>query len=490
MQRKLLLISFIEGAAVMAAELCGAKLLAPIFGSSLYVWASVMGITLAALASGYFYGGWITERSKEHNRNLFRVLTAASLFVLAMPLISHYLVPRISYLPFLPGVVTSTLALLFLPVFFLGATSPLFIILQTNETNSAGKVSGTVYAVSTAGGILATFLCGFYLIPSIGLSFTLLIFGGLLFAVTIFIFKIIKIAHLLILAGFVYLNLQFLFPENNSIESSESILGKLQVQDVVNNDEEIRLLKINDIVQTEMDLQSKKSVSGYINLLDSIIFGNRMYNEKPDKEALVLGLGGGLAANLLVNKNFRVTGVEFDERIVDAAKNFFFLDTTVEVHCQDARDYLNHCDKKYDAILFDVFKAEEQPGHVLTLESLKRIKEKNLNFWSFIYINWHGYTDDELGKGTAILRKTLDSAGFYTEMYSLSNDPAYRNIIFRCREKWAGRVIFRRYPKFYVNDTLAETTIVNTDDKPVLEKYNALANKAWRSNYLRYYQNK
>ena len=74
MIKKLLFLSFIEGAVVMAAELCGAKLLAPVFGSSLYVWASVMGITLAALALGYFFGGLISERSKQHSKKLFQVL--------------------------------------------------------------------------------------------------------------------------------------------------------------------------------------------------------------------------------------------------------------------------------------------------------------------------------------------------------------------------------------------------------------------------------
>src|SRR6202000_1767641 len=97
MQKKLLFLSCIEGAAVMAAELCGARLLAPIFGSSLYVWASVMGITLAALAGGYFFGGWITASSKIPFKRLFQVLMLASLFLLLMPVLSYYLVPRISY---------------------------------------------------------------------------------------------------------------------------------------------------------------------------------------------------------------------------------------------------------------------------------------------------------------------------------------------------------------------------------------------------------
>ena len=53
-------LSFLEGVSVMAAELLGAKMLAPYFGSSLYVWASVLGITLGGLAMGYFAGGFFS----------------------------------------------------------------------------------------------------------------------------------------------------------------------------------------------------------------------------------------------------------------------------------------------------------------------------------------------------------------------------------------------------------------------------------------------
>jgi hypothetical protein len=161
MIKKLLFLSFIEGAVVMAAELCGAKLLAPFFGSSLYVWASVMGITLAALALGYFFGGLISERSKQHSKKLFQVLIFASLFVIFMPVISRYLIPWISFLPFLLAVVISTFLLLFFPVFFLGATSPLFIYLQTKDSYQSGRVSGSVYAISTLAGLIAPFICGF-----------------------------------------------------------------------------------------------------------------------------------------------------------------------------------------------------------------------------------------------------------------------------------------------------------------------------------------
>ncbi len=71
MNKKLLFLSFVEGATVMVAELCGAKLLAPIFGSSLYVWASVLGITLFALALGYFFGGYWSSSSTKLQKKLF-----------------------------------------------------------------------------------------------------------------------------------------------------------------------------------------------------------------------------------------------------------------------------------------------------------------------------------------------------------------------------------------------------------------------------------
>lgn len=481
MQRRLLILSFIEGAAVMAAELCGAKLLAPIFGSSLYVWASVMGITLIALALGYFVGGEITERSKDKLKSLFNVLIAASLLLMLMPVISYYLVPRISYMAFIPAVIISTLSLLFFPIFFLGSTSSLFISIQTNENNHAGKVSGTVYAVSTAGGIIATFLCGFYLMPEIGLNMTLMLFGALLFLFTLIFLKIYKPLQLFLFIGLAYLNLQFEFKKTDLLMDSDSVLGRLVVQDVKAGSKNIRLLKINDIIQTEIDLNSKHSVSNYILLLDSLI-----PSVTKNENALVLGLGGGLAANLLNEKNYLVKGVEFDQRILNAAEKYFYLNDKIERYCDDARTFINKDNGKYSLILFDVFKAEEQPGHVITKESLIKIKSLMTDS-SRMFINWHGYTSEKLGKGTSILNNTLLNSGLKVKMYALSGTENYRNIIFVAAKN--ENVLSTIDQKYCINEPLVSTELINTDDRPLLEKYNAGANKVWRNNYLRYYQN-
>jgi predicted membrane-bound spermidine synthase len=490
MQKKFLFLSFIEGAAVMAAELCGARLLAPVFGSSLYVWASVMGITLAALAGGYFYGGWLSEKNS-NGKHLYRIMLVASLLIVVMPVISVYILPYISYLPFLMSVVIGTVLLLFFPVFLLGAASPLFVALQTSQNQSPGKVSGMVYAISTAGGIAATFLSGFLLIPSLGLTISLIIFGSLLFISTFIVFRNIKFASAIFFVAFVLMDVRLLANEGQQILRSEGIMGSLEVLKENRNGKEILLLKVNSIVQSEMDMQSKASVSEYVRLLDNMI-----HKADEPRNALVLGLGGGLTSDLLVRKNYRVTGVEFDQRIINAAQRYFFLDNSVECMCEDARYYINHCDKKFSLVLFDVFKAEEQPDHVLTIESLERLKE-NLDPNATIYVNWHGYVSGNEGRGTSVLYNTLVKAGFKVMVNSFSDDEAHRNIVFLAslsndpdflvkeNSNVASQDAFHSYPVVINRKKDSE---VNTDDRPVLERYNAPANKAWRSNYLRYYQ--
>ncbi|MBI3521233.1 MAG: fused MFS/spermidine synthase, partial [Bacteroidetes bacterium] len=173
---KLYTISFIEGASVMAAEICGAKLLAPFFGSSLYVWSSVMAITLAGLACGYFVGGKLSRREVKENVLLY-VLLAAVACLCFMPFMTVVFLLTASHLPLIPAVIISVLFLLFPTMLCLGATSPLIISILTQDVSHSGENSGRIYAISTVGGILATFLCGFYLIPNLGIQFSLICFA-------------------------------------------------------------------------------------------------------------------------------------------------------------------------------------------------------------------------------------------------------------------------------------------------------------------------
>jgi hypothetical protein len=95
-----------------------------------------------------------------------------------------------------------------------------------------------------------------------------------------------------------------------------------------------------------------------------------------------------------------------------------------------------------------------------------------------IYINWHGYLTGGNGLGTMVLINTLEASGFRVKIYVTDINEDQRNLVFTAKlqqgEPGDGNVV--------------AGNIVNTDNRPLLEKYNAQANRTWRTNYLKYYQ--
>lgn len=480
--KKLYIVSFIEGASVMAAEIGGAKLLAPFFGSSLYVWSSVMAVTLGGLASGYFIGGRLSRGQHKENRLMYVLLLAVGCLCL-MPFSTPVFLMAASHLSLIPAVIISVFVLLFPTMLCMGAASPLIISILTLAVNESGENSGKIYAISTSGGILATFLCGFYLIPVFGVSFSLITFAILLgLACLLLIGKHNTKLPTLILLGTISIACYGFVnaPENKfMIYRSESMLGKLEVRDEPlpsNESVIIRKLLINNTIQTEMELNSRQSVSEYVRLVER----NLLYF--PKGKALVLGLGGGVVANMLTSKNYAVTAVEFDSRIIDMAKQFFYLSDSVKTVCEDARCHINQATETYKLILFDVFKAEEQPSHIITQESLMKLKTI-MDTDAVVLINTHGYLTGTKGLGTQCLLTTLRSAGFHVKICTVSEDEDYRNLLIVASLKPLDISLNNElYPI-----VLTETGSVNTDNRPVLEALNASANQTWRSNYLNNY---
>jgi spermidine synthase len=475
--KSIFIISFFEGAAVMATELCGSKLISPYFGSSLYVWASVIAVTLGSLAAGYFYGGRLSLKDNRI-KILFMVLIASTVYMGLMPLITNLFAPIAIGLPFSAAVILSGTLLLFLPMFLMGAASPLIISIQTVIGSESGKVSGLVYSISTVGGILSTFICGFLFIPGLGINATLIVFAFLLAASLLLLlqkksnYTIISVLFILIILGFTNSP-----PKKNCIFQKDGMLGNVQIiDDTLETGVVLRRLMVNNIIQTEIDVSKANDhyVSQYITVLDS------NFNYVNEGRALVLGLGGGITANMFVKKNYEVTGVEFDQTIIDAAKKYFFMDAGVNSVCDDARHFVNQANDKYDVILMDLFKAEEQPSHVITLESFEKVKTI-LNNKGKLVINWHGYSKGEKGMGTAVLLNTLKKSGYNFRLASFKINEDERNLVIFASTKPLSPL------KFEIADDTEPTNLVNSDRRPLMEKYNAEANQSWRKNYILYY---
>lgn len=467
--KKFIPLILVEGATVMAVELCGAKLLSPLYGGSLFVWAAILAITLSALAFGYYYGGVLSSRVKSQQK-LFNVIVVASICTALMPFFATYVLPYISYINFKIAVILSAALLIFVPIFFLGCTTPLLVRLNTTTVETAGLISGKVYAISTVGGIVSTLLCGFFLIPTIGLKITLLAFAVTLFITAVLVLKIFKMNSMVPFTLVVLFSVKTMMGNNEAsiLYSKHGIMGEIDVVEFPVKGQTFRQLRINGIIQTEMNLSTGTSTSEYINFIDSFIPKNTL-----GSNALILGLGGGLLANLIQKKNFKVDAVEFDPRITETAKNYFGLSASVNCFNEDARRFINHCKWKYDLIILDLFKAEEQPAHVLTVESFEKVRAM-LSQSGYLLINWHGYSNLPLGKGTNILLSTLHHAKFNTIILPGSGGEDHRNLL----------IVGSSDSTVYSD----ENELVNTDDLPVLELANAKANLRWRQNYLRFYQ--
>jgi len=186
----LYLVPALSGAAVMAVELAGARIIAPLFGASLYTWVSVIGMILLGISLGNALGGWLADRnlSMDLLGNVLIGAGAATLLVLAGPFLYSDVwpkatrgllatVPPAASLPLLIG------GMLFLPALLFGATSPIVIRIMLAEVPAAGSLVGRVYAAQAAGSVAATFATGFLLISRLGArAVILLVAEGVLLA--------------------------------------------------------------------------------------------------------------------------------------------------------------------------------------------------------------------------------------------------------------------------------------------------------------------
>nr|MDQ4030635.1 fused MFS/spermidine synthase [Actinomycetota bacterium] len=183
--RTLSLLVFGAGTGTLATEISASRLLAPYYGSSTIVWANLIGLVLLALSLGYWLGGRLADRRPEP-RLLGRLVLGAALFVAAIPFVTEPILDVAAEgLDELSAgaVVGSFFATLFLfapPVLLLGMVSPFAIRLAIAEVESAGAVAGRLYALSTAGSLLGTFLPALVTIPAFGTQRTLLLSAAVL----------------------------------------------------------------------------------------------------------------------------------------------------------------------------------------------------------------------------------------------------------------------------------------------------------------------
>ncbi|HEX2227546.1 MAG TPA: fused MFS/spermidine synthase, partial [Candidatus Binatia bacterium] len=93
------LVVFVSGAVLMGLEIAGSRVLAPHFGSSIFVWGSLISIVMAALSVGYYWGGWLSAREPSYAR-LLTLLLIPGVFIFFLPFIYPTINERVAQVDF------------------------------------------------------------------------------------------------------------------------------------------------------------------------------------------------------------------------------------------------------------------------------------------------------------------------------------------------------------------------------------------------------
>lgn len=490
----------------MAVELVGAKLLAPYFGTSLYVWAAALGTTLGGLTLGYFFGGRLSRRYPGQANVLYRVLVGAGLAAMVMPYTSHWIMELTSGMSLQTGATLSLIVFMVPALFLMGMVSPLIINLITQEVKGAGNSAGNVYAISTLGGILATFTMGFYVIPSFGLRWPIIVAGTLLAiwpALSLLRNKKYPLSAALVIAAIALpagLSTLSIDAENYDVlYESEGILGQLKVVDhpayeFTEDARTGRALIVNNTLQTIMDLETNYSIWNWAHYFPAAA---SVY--PPGSKVLLLGLGGGTLVKQLESLGFDVDVVEIDKRIKEVCVQFFNVNPELKLVVDDARHYIRSTDEDYDIIIYDTFLSESVPEHLLTLEGFGDA-ERILRPGGMIMANFYGFIDGKKGVAARSVLKTFRKAGFETEVMATPGADLDRNLIFLASRAPIDfdNISYKEgnYPEitsiypFLVDPAHINTdaAYILTDGRPMLSKLYLPAALAWKRGYKKYYK--
>ncbi len=469
-------LSFTEGALVVAVELCGTKLLSPMLGSTVYVWSFMLSITLLALAAGYYTGGYISEKISNPKAGPL-LLLIASIFAVVMPFISEKVFVYFGEWTFIPLLAAECIAVLFVPLFILGCISPVLIRLLSEQS---GKLAASrIFTISTLGGVLAGFILSFVSIEKIGVDYSLLLFCSISF----FVASVSMIRDVMPLMA-VYIGLAtmiYFIPDAGSSARYEvlyhrnGILGDIRVvrfapYDTAVSKTPATWVFVNNISQTMYDPGAKEKYFTYNYRIRSL-----MEPFPVNTKLLLCGMGGGSMINILEDKNLKIQVCELDERMPEIARKYFGLKDTIAITIDDARHYIRTSEETYDAVIMDIFRGEETPNHVLSIEGLNDLK-KIIHDSSLVIINSHGYLKGKRGEGNRAIYKTLTAAGFHVTAEYTDASEEKSNLLFICRLKSQVESSSSIAPSEFQTDEP-----VLSDKLPRLEKLNRQAALRWRS---------
>lgn len=408
----LLILVFIGGMVSMLLEMSASRLLAPYFGTSLFIWANLIGLVLIYLSAGYFLGGRLADRYPSM-RLLSILTTIAALATGLIPFISKPVLDwSVSGLTEVNASVfySSLLAVILLfgvPVTLLGMVSPFAVRLSARSLGSTGRSAGGLYALSTVGSIVGTFLPVLLLIPTIGVKRTILAACVALLAASLYGLRFWErmgatVPGILLLAP-------LLLPQVAPLGALKSTPGMIYEQEsfynyiqVVQTADDTRQLVLNEGQAIHSVYNPNEILTGwYWDYFLAMPYFNAGENAGKVKSVAIIGLAAGTIARQFtaVYGPVPIDGVEIDPAIVDVGRRYFEMtEPNLKVHVADGRTFMRTAHGSYDVVAIDAFQQPYIPFQLTTKEFFEEIRA-NLSPTGVVALNTgHTRTDHRLAQ--------------------------------------------------------------------------------------------
>jgi spermidine synthase len=379
--RYLYALVFVVGSASLGAEIAAARLMAPFFGASTIVWANTIGVVLVALSIGYWLGGRIGDRHP-HLHGLCLMVMGAAVLIAVVPFVAQPFfdvsvdaLDEISAGAFV-GSLVGVLFLVAVPVVLLGACSPYAIRLAIPDVEHSGRVAGRLYAVSTAGSLIGTWLAALVLIPLVGTQRTFLAFAVALALISASGLGWRYVAVPAALAAVIALPV-------GTVKGTEDgrvlFEGETEYQyvRVVEEPDGDRLLELNEGEAVHSMYRPGTYLTddvwdGYLTLpLASL--------GKSPRQVAMLGNAAGTTARAYGHffPETAFDGVEIDGELTEIGERYFDLrNPRLTTYHEDARPWLRRSGGGYDAIMVDAYRQPYIPFYLATREFFELARDR------------------------------------------------------------------------------------------------------------------
>ena len=430
------IITFTASFCTLVIEMVAGRVLAPFVGVSIYTWTSIIGVILAGISIGAYIGGKLVDRFPERKTLGWLLLLSGILTLAIIPLtfaVASYRFP----LSLMLRIFLVTAIIFFIPGCVLGTISPVVVRLTLKNLDNAGNVIGKIYALSTLGAIIGTFITGFFLISWMGTQKIIFLMGIILLLAALFsgsLFKTKKsIAFFVIIAFFGMWGVHhFLYkvPLRQGVKLyTESDYFTIKLIDTTSHDRAtpLKAMVLDNLIHSYVCLENPLHIEYDYEKIYSDVLKWKFKEDKPFK-SLTIGGGGYTFPRYmeLVYPKAAIDVVEIDPEVTNIVYTHLGLpkETRIKTYNTDGRWFVMNSKEKYDLVFTDAYNDLSIPYHLTTREFLQEVKNV-MNPGGILMSN----IIDNFQKGAFLPSyiKTLREVFGEKNVYLLSVSPDFKN---------------------------------------------------------------